>query len=432
MSESIEDNLTVLRFSLAYKTGGGTELYIDDLDKSLLKLYSMTIIRINIVKSDNGKISEKKMEIGKGTLIELTLPTIVKSKKMSKISKYIFIKELFNKVKKIIINYIVYNPVVYKKITCKIIPDLYLKKETIKIERFTEILDNLFAKYKIKLVVFHNIGTSDSLLLLKETEKRKIPTIYVHHYNNSAFNDIPIREQIKYIKTVSGVSSINVPKRITKRYTNLSDGIDTDFYKPLYKLPNDDNKNTLPIVFLPSRITEVKGQKDLIDVQIKLKNAGLKNKLVIAGRIDSVEYMQFLIKYVKDNNLNEDVLFLDSLDKYQMKEWYSRSSVVAFPTYHQEGLGRILLEAQSMEVPVVSYIIGGTSEAISDKKTGFLVKKGDLLSLANKIYLLLTNCTIRRNMGIEGRKFVIEKFSLNAFALRHMQLYTSTLNNKDE
>jgi len=60
MSESIEDNLTVLRFSLAYKTGGGTELYIDDLDKSLLKLYSMTIIRINIVKSDNGKISEKK------------------------------------------------------------------------------------------------------------------------------------------------------------------------------------------------------------------------------------------------------------------------------------------------------------------------------------------------------------------------------------
>jgi glycosyltransferase involved in cell wall biosynthesis len=73
-----------------------------------------------------------------------------------------------------------------------------------------------------------------------------------------------------------------------------------------------------------------------------------------------------------------------------------------------------LKEAQLMERPVIATDVGGNSEMMKDKETGFLVEEGNSKDLFDKLSILIENDEIRREKGIRGRKFVEEKFSINA------------------
>jgi glycosyltransferase involved in cell wall biosynthesis len=64
-----------------------------------------------------------------------------------------------------------------------------------------------------------------------------------------------------------------------------------------------------------------------------------------------------------------------------------------------------------MQVPVIATNVGGTSETMIDGKTGFLVNQGDIKEIEKKITLLLNDKDFSKQMGNEGRKFVIENFS---------------------
>jgi len=56
----------------------------------------------------------------------------------------------------------------------------------------------------------------------------------------------------------------------------------------------------------------------------------------------------------------------------------------------EEGLPRVLLEAFSAGVPVVSFPAGGIPEALADGQTGFLVQESSAEALAARIRALLT------------------------------------------
>jgi glycosyltransferase involved in cell wall biosynthesis len=109
---------------------------------------------------------------------------------------------------------------------------------------------------------------------------------------------------------------------------------------------------------------------------------------------------------------------------------YAKSSVVVMPTYG-EGLGRVLLEAQSMELPVIAYNTGGVPDAVLPGKTGYLVKKGDAEQLADRIETLMKDKEKRIKMGQEGRKLIMEKFSLTRLAERHENWYLRAMRRKE-
>ena len=78
-----------------------------------------------------------------------------------------------------------------------------------------------------------------------------------------------------------------------------------------------------------------------------------------------------------------------------------------------ETFGRVSVEAQSMEKPIIASEIGGSKETILKNKSGLLFKSGDPISLAEKLKEILNldeNAT--KLMGIEGRKNVLIKFDI--------------------
>ncbi|HXG14422.1 MAG TPA: glycosyltransferase [Candidatus Nitrosotenuis sp.] len=70
-----------------------------------------------------------------------------------------------------------------------------------------------------------------------------------------------------------------------------------------------------------------------------------------------------------------------------------------------------LLEAQLMKRPIIATNVGGIPELMSDNKTGYLINRGDDLTLSNRIDVLLSDENKRRIMGNAGREFVTNHFN---------------------
>lgn len=81
-----------------------------------------------------------------------------------------------------------------------------------------------------------------------------------------------------------------------------------------------------------------------------------------------------------------------------------------------------------MKVPPVVYNVGGTSAAVLDGLTGFLVKKRDIAGFVEAVAKLLTSESLRRQMGEAGRRFLEEHFSLPSLAKRHEEYYLRVIN----
>jgi glycosyltransferase involved in cell wall biosynthesis len=126
------------------------------------------------------------------------------------------------------------------------------------------------------------------------------------------------------------------------------------------------------------------------------------------------------------SDLTQRTLLLGQLSSSKLRDWYGASDVVVLPS-HQEGLGRVLLEAQAMMKPVIGCHTGGIPEALVHGRTGLLVPPGDQGALAAGIKSLLQDPIKRRRMGEEGRRFVAEHYSISALISRHEQFCRDVL-----
>jgi glycosyltransferase involved in cell wall biosynthesis len=71
-----------------------------------------------------------------------------------------------------------------------------------------------------------------------------------------------------------------------------------------------------------------------------------------------------------------------------------------------EGLPMGLLEAMAAERPVVATAVGGSSEAVADGETGYLVEPRNVQQLADRLRTLINDPDLRKRMGSAGRKRV--------------------------
>jgi glycosyltransferase involved in cell wall biosynthesis len=70
-----------------------------------------------------------------------------------------------------------------------------------------------------------------------------------------------------------------------------------------------------------------------------------------------------------------------------------------------------VLEAMALERPVVATDVGGTSEAVVDGETGFLVPPGDGTAVTRALLSLASDPDRARAMGQAGRRRQRERFS---------------------
>jgi glycosyltransferase involved in cell wall biosynthesis len=380
--------MTIFRFAhmLKVSSSGGVEAYLKALNHALLNRNEMRIIQLYLVE-ENEKPDISIERFGRSELI--WIPSVLRSRPGKSGAERLWAHFLSPKDNEPVISH----------------------------EGLLSALDN----YRIDLAVFHWIS-QDSKIVLNYIKQRGIPFAAINHFHNKRLNRRLIKSQISDAWAVGGVSEIDIPAFIANRFINLSDGVDTDFFRPEKTPIPKEYRSDRPLLFLPSRITKEKGQVDSVRALGRLKRMGVDAKIAFAGRSGDLAFITKLNGVIQEEGLQEHVLFVGEISPEEMRDWYRASAIVVLPSI-TEGLGRILLEAQAMERPVVAYQVGGVSAAVLNGESGYLVKKGDIRTLTLRIKELLENPEQRTKMGQAGRRFVDENFTLGSLAERHEIFY---------
>ena len=122
-------------------------------------------------------------------------------------------------------------------------------------------------------------------------------------------------------------------------------------------------------------------------------------------------YKKKLVRLVEQHRLNKEVIFVDHLELMPIA--YEISDVIVSSSIEPEAFGRVSVEAQSMEKPIIASNIGGSNETIVNEKTGFLFEAGNSKNLGEKLSEILNLSEVTINgIGAEGRKNVIAKFNV--------------------
>ena len=96
----------------------------------------------------------------------------------------------------------------------------------------------------------------------------------------------------------------------------------------------------------------------------------------------------------------------------------------------QEAHGGVFVEAMAMGKPVIGTDVGGVGEVIVHGVNGYLVKPGDSSALCETILTMLRDRERARGMGIEGRKIVQQRFTVERMCEQMYALYAALLEKK--
>jgi glycosyltransferase involved in cell wall biosynthesis len=99
------------------------------------------------------------------------------------------------------------------------------------------------------------------------------------------------------------------------------------------------------------------------------------------------------------SDLPENVILMGSWPHAAVMEAYRRSSLVLVPSLTPETFGIVAIEAMAMGRPVIASDTGGLTDVVMDGETGFLVPRGDAVSLAQAMKRLIDDKPLRERMS---------------------------------
>ena len=173
-------------------------------------------------------------------------------------------------------------------------------------------------------------------------------------------------------------------------------------------------KNNELIIGNAGRFVKQKNHKFLIELALKLKELNLNFKLLLAG---DGKLKSEIIDYAKQLNIEDNIVFTGFVEN--IKSFMSCIDIYILPSLW-EGFGYVLVEAMFCQKPVVAFNLSSNPEIIEDKKTGFLVGENNLEETINKIKLLANNKKLREEQGENGKKRVLEYFTIDK-TLEHVE-----------
>jgi len=167
-------------------------------------------------------------------------------------------------------------------------------------------------------------------------------------------------------------------------------------------------------IFSCARLNPAKGHDDLIRAVGLLVERGIDAHLHIAGASDSSaslvqDYRTGLERLIEELGLAGRVRLLGAVSEEVVRSELAACHVFALASL-AEPLGVALMEAMSMEVPVVATGAGGVPELIDDGVEGILVPPRDPVRLADALERILKDPELASRLGHAGRRRVMNEF----------------------
>ena len=183
-------------------------------------------------------------------------------------------------------------------------------------------------------------------------------------------------------------------------------------------------------ILMPGRLTTWKGQEKFIEaLNILVEDYNNQNfQAIILGSDQGRKvYKKKLINLIQRYRLNKKVKLIDHCKEMPLA--YSVADAVVSASIEPEAFGRVSVEAQAMEKPIIASNIGGSKETILNGKSGFLYKFDDPRELAKKLNIVIgLDQDALNSIGNEGRKNVSKKFDVESMCDSTLREYKKLLN----
>ncbi len=218
------------------------------------------------------------------------------------------------------------------------------------------------------------------------------------------------------------LEKMNLPAE--KVFTNHL-GIDPDEYKLIAT-----NKKERNIGYI-SRMCEANGFDIIVDAYILLKKeSGFKDvKLILTGGStgDDKPIIKQVKQKLKAEGLTNQVEFHEDFDGEGRHDFFAKVKMISVPVRNGEAFGLYLLESMASGVPVVQPNVGCFPEFVEATNGGVIFEPNDGETLANTVASLLSSPDKTRQLSEQGRRAVLEQFSMTAMATDTANVYTEVL-----
>ena len=187
--------------------------------------------------------------------------------------------------------------------------------------------------------------------------------------------------------------------------------------------PSGEGWGEDPHLLFLSNLIPSKGVYVLLDACRVLKKRGLDFKCdFVGGETKEIDRATFETA-VKERDLEGVVCYHGPKYGEEKDAYWQSADVFVFPTfYFNECFPLVLLEAMQWRLPLVSSDEGGIPDIVEDGVNGFVCPRQNVQSLADALEKLITDPTLRQQMGERGYQRYLDLYTLEAFEKRFAAL----------
>jgi len=301
------------------------------------------------------------------------------------------------------------------------------------LNKYTKKITKLAKQWNIDVIHTNTAATLEGSFV---SRKLKIPQLWSIH-------EIIVKPAIMYkftSKLIAKYSSITITdSSAVKEHLEKSGCFRKDAVKVIYNgvdakrfTPESDCSylydewnipRNAPIIGMMGRVNSWKGQADFLKAANILMKRHPDLYTVFVGAAfegeewrekelaDSIEASPY-----KDRIINKGYR-TDSQGIYKLYD------VFVLPSTNPDPLPTVVLEAMATGKPVVGYRHGGVCEMVKEGYNGLLAEVRNPEDLADKIDVLLKDKDLRKKMGNNSRKRLLENFSIESYVQNYSEEY---------
>lgn len=278
------------------------------------------------------------------------------------------------------------------------------------------LLRNLYLFYALRGVKFDLVHSNSSVIDMGAylVLWRRVP--HVWHLREFGYEDFRMQSVFgkryeRWIYKKCEVA-IAISKAIEQKFKPLFGTRIRLIYNGI--LPKDESlsaSHTNPVTTfcITGRLEPNKNQMEVLKACLLLKHESKCHfRLLVVGAGGNTAYTEELKKYVADNGLQDEVMFMGY--RTDVPEILSQCNV-GLTASTNEAFGRITVEYMMQNLAVIASDTGANPEIIRDGDTGMLYPSGDARQLADKMLALLQNRNLLMRIAANGKQRALECFS---------------------
>ncbi len=183
-----------------------------------------------------------------------------------------------------------------------------------------------------------------------------------------------------------------------------------------------------PVIILPGRFTQLKGQDILIESLALIKNRDFVC-LLLGDTEEKQEFTKKLRERIHAHGLDEKILLPGHCSDMPAALLLA-DIVVSASSTKPEAFGKVAIEAMAMGKPVVATAHGGSLETVMPGETGWLVPPLDAPAMSVAINEALADPQKAKEIGQQGRMWVGAHFTAKIMCEKTVALYYEALQEK--